>query len=82
MRNKEIKSFEDNEIRLKEKQRKLHTLKAKMAELAKLVGFDKEERQQPVKNKSAKEEESDGEYEGVIQNGKKVYKAKNSENER
>jgi hypothetical protein len=30
MRNKEIKSFEDNELRLKEKQRKLQILKTKM----------------------------------------------------
>lgn len=30
LRNKEIKSFEDNELRLKEKQRKLQILKTKM----------------------------------------------------
>lgn len=37
LRNKEIKSSEENELRLKEKQRKLQTIKTKLEELNKLV---------------------------------------------
>ena len=40
MRNKEFKSCEDNEIRIKEKQRKLQTVKTKLSELTKLVNND------------------------------------------
>lgn len=76
-RNKEIKSYEDNETRLKEKQRKLQMLKSKMAELAKLVGSEKEEKPAERRRESAIEEQ-EGEYEAVVINGKKVYKSKDS----
>jgi hypothetical protein len=41
LRNKEVKSSEENEERLKEKQRKLQAVRSKMAELSKLVGGDR-----------------------------------------
>jgi hypothetical protein len=34
---RELKSFEENELKLKEKQRKLNTLKNRIAELTKLT---------------------------------------------
>ena len=52
-----------------------------MAELAKLVGSEKEEKPAERRRESAIEEQ-EGEYEAVVINGKKVYKPKDSENER
>lgn len=84
MRNKEIKSLEDNELKLKDRQRKLVTVKAKVAELAKLVSSEKEkeEKREATARRVENTEEDGSQYEGVMQNGKKVFKAKNPDDER
>lgn len=83
LRNKEAKSLEDNEGRSREKQRKLQALRGRLAELAKLVAPEREE-QGAARGRGgdAGEGEGAGEYEEVVQNGKRVFRARNAEDER